>query len=1149
MMGTIQFILGRSGTGKTHKCLEDICSALEEEGEEPLIFLVPEQATYQAERAILSQARIKGFSRLRVLSFNRLAFWLTGRRAGMELSRAGRRMAVHKLLLDLSDRLRVYKGDVSRTGLAVKLSELLSQLQAGSCTAAQIELMAQALAQKAGQELAAAKWGDIALLFSEYERFFQSSNGRFINPDADLAEAKKNAAGSFLQNSRLWVDGFSGFTGQELELLAELLKICSEAAIALCIDPEQLNLDSDDESMLDPCSVFALTEQTYCRLRRIIRVCGLTLKEPMLLKKPYRFSQSPALAALETAFAAPDAMPKPVAADDAVHIAACSTVRSEAFWIAQTIRRLVKGGLRYRDIAVVIPDMTVYQHYIESAFARYDIPHFLDRPRLMKSHPLIELLGSALQAALGGFRTSDVLSFLKSGMTGMPFDAVDDLENYCRAFGVEGEDWIRQARWDFDAESRFDQTGLDALRRKAAEPLKALRSALQQCPKITAAQFIQILWNFMEALDIRTLLSKWAEDDVSDQQFGHRQLFSNLVSLLDEMNGVFGQTVLPADGWSSIFIDVLSGITIKLIPPTLDQVLVGSIERSRHPDVQAVFLAGATQKLFPVPVMGQTLLTEQDYQLTEQAQMELVNPYEQQLRHRPYLSYIALTRARRQVFISYPLLNEKGSSVVPWSGLERLTALFTDLRIEYPQGQTIHPEDIETAEQLGRWLSVHLGRDRGGRWDSDEAIAAGVLERLQNDEQTALRAAGRQVLAALEYDNSATLPPDTAERLFAFPMTASVTRLSSFAACPYQHFAKYVLRLEPRKQLALEPADVGKFYHEVLEGMFRDLSASGSDWASVPDEQLQSLCRQQIEKVLASDAQLSNYMRCRIHHKYIMDSAKEVISNFVFVLRQFAKVSAFRQTAAELEFGPGCRLEVELEVQQGRQLLLRGRIDRLDTAAIDGKSVGIVYDYKKSGSKRADYAQILYGLDLQLPLYLLAVRNFRLADPKADKASPGTALVPGGAFFMPIDTGLDSKKLSQLQEDVLKPKKAAGLFNGCYFNAIDTKAAVGWSRYYGFFVDKEGDPCGCYDKSSALKPEDFALLLDYTEQCIKRLTADLCAGRIEIKPYRLGAHSPCSYCDYRPLCRFDWQINDYNILQACGKEKALEKMRQSFEAL
>ncbi|MHC4772749.1 MAG: PD-(D/E)XK nuclease family protein, partial [Planctomycetota bacterium] len=93
------------------------------------------------------------------------------------------------------------------------------------------------------------------------------------------------------------------------------------------------------------------------------------------------------------------------------------------------------------------------------------------------------------------------------------------------------------------------------------------------------------------------------------------------------------------------------------------------------------------------------------------------------------------------------------------------------------------------------------------------------------------------------------------------------------------------------------------------------------------------------------------------------------------------------------------------------------------------------------------------------------------------------------------------------------------------------------------FVNKDGDPYSHYKNSGALKPDDFAALLDHTERRIKQLVTDLTAGCIRITPFRKGTESPCSWCDYRPLCRFDWQINNYNILNNIGKEEVLEKMK------
>ncbi|MHC4741768.1 MAG: hypothetical protein ACYS8Z_07655, partial [Planctomycetota bacterium] len=68
----VRFILGRSGTGKTRYCIDAVVDALWGKTEQPLVLLVPEQASYQAERAILGDERLAGYNRLNVLSFDRL---------------------------------------------------------------------------------------------------------------------------------------------------------------------------------------------------------------------------------------------------------------------------------------------------------------------------------------------------------------------------------------------------------------------------------------------------------------------------------------------------------------------------------------------------------------------------------------------------------------------------------------------------------------------------------------------------------------------------------------------------------------------------------------------------------------------------------------------------------------------------------------------------------------------------------------------------------------------------------------------------------------------------------------------------------------------------------------------------------------------
>jgi ATP-dependent helicase/nuclease subunit B len=189
-MAAVQFILGRSGTGKSRWCIDAVCDALADGGGEPLILLVPEQATYQVERSILSAPNIAGFSRLHVLSFNRLGFWLQSHPSSApDISRTGKQMILHKLLLELAGDLTLYKGNVTTMGLAEKLSGLLDELQHSGCTAKQVALLAETLSHKPAQTLAARKWSDIAKIFAAYEAYFSIGDGGFSNTDTELDSA------------------------------------------------------------------------------------------------------------------------------------------------------------------------------------------------------------------------------------------------------------------------------------------------------------------------------------------------------------------------------------------------------------------------------------------------------------------------------------------------------------------------------------------------------------------------------------------------------------------------------------------------------------------------------------------------------------------------------------------------------------------------------------------------------------------------------------------------------------------------------------------------------------------------------------------------------------------------------------------------
>ncbi|MEA3225797.1 MAG: PD-(D/E)XK nuclease family protein, partial [Planctomycetota bacterium] len=119
--------------------------------------------------------------------------------------------------------------------------------------------------------------------------------------------------------------------------------------------------------------------------------------------------------------------------------------------------------------------------------------------------------------------------------------------------------------------------------------------------------------------------------------------------------------------------------------------------------------------------------------------------------------------------------------------------------------------------------------------------------------------------------------------------------------------------------------------------------------------------------------------------------------------------------------------------------------------------------------------------------------------------------------------------------------KAKGIFDGTFAQQLDNAASRD-SKFYNFYVTKDGQPYGSYSSRGALKALDFEKVLRFAEEKIIQLAGEIASGKIDIRPYRLSQNSPCGYCKYKPVCRFDWQINDYNFLESVNKSQALDRM-------
>ena len=1192
----VQFVLGRSGTGKTSYCVRAVVDALLEPSEQPLLFLVPEQATYQAERAILSDGRIPGYHRLQILSFERLQYLLLGRKiARPAISRIGRQMVIHKILRDNLDKLQIFGSSALLPGFAREMAATITELHQYARSPDDIDALLEYFSEAAGgrpeaggtalqptasglrpvgagTRLSALKFADIGLIFRRYSEALQD---KFIDPDAQITSACKAVAkADFIKGARLWVDGFASFTGGEMALLMEVLRRVDQAHVALCLDPIECALVGgsvkaeglgdgstaftgshrqaalDDATRADSIAragLFEPTARTYREMLERLDEAKVKVLKPMILKHVGRFLDCSALAHVEQNIFRLGASKSKAAGD--IRLLAAPSLRLEIQAVARQIVSLIREkGYRYCDIAVVASDLSHYEQYVRAYFEDYGIPFFIDKRKPLNQHPVVELICAALQAVTGGLAHADVFAYLKTGLVPMKSSDVDTLENYCLAFGVDGRDWAGAELWRFKekGEDQFDEDQMHRIREEAIRPLLELREAL--CPngdlqkRLTSSQFTRIIFALLDRLQVRRTVSGWINDahrsgdlTTADE---HRQFFDTFVGVFDALVEIFERQEMTAQDYFSLLASAFSQMTLAFIPPSLDQVLVGSIERSRHPNLKAIFLLGATQKQFPIPLTSSGVLTDEDREAVEAAEFHVAPSSTQSLTDRQYLAYIAFTRPSKFMCISYPCVDEKGSPVMRSHFVDELQSLFEDVTEEFVADDLQKLADVQNVAELGELLSSRLGRDVLTPAAGAEDGLAGLLGVMRAEGE--FKPLAERIVSALSYENRAALDEAVVRELFGRCPRGSATRLAAFAACPYKHFVRYILDLKPRREFKLEPLDLGLFYHSALDSLQKRLAEEKESLADIEKDRLMALVREQIAELVGKDSFISQFIRRSAHNAFVIESAGRILEECVLGICQMVRAGSFRPILTEVGFGRprdvvGKLGRFELPLPDSRVLSLDGKIDRLDVAQIDGRRVALVFDYKRTrAGAEFEWGDFYHGLDVQLAIYMLAVRH----------CGAGVADEVAGAVYMPIETTPKSATLADLAEEETPkfPYKAKGIINGAYWRHLDAEA-LKESQYYGFSVTvKDQQPYGRYATSNALRPEHFARLLDWARDSVVRLAADIVSGRIEAKPYHRGSERACTFCEYMAVCHFDWQINDYNFLRPAGKSDLIARL-------
>ena len=1106
---SLQFVFGNSGSGKSHYLYEHMIHESMKYPDRNYIVLVPEQFTMQTQKELVTRHPRHGIMNIDVLSFARLAFRVleeTGAGNRVILDDEGKNLILRKLAGKLEPSLRVLKGNVKKTGYISEVKSVISELTQYNIRPEAMGTMIEAVEESS---YLAWKLRDIQTLYEAFEEYLAD---KYITKEEILdVLCEVMPKSDILKDSVVALDGFTGFTPVQNKVLGEMLRHCRKVIVTVTMDERE-----DPYVLTDKYQLFALSKQMVTSLVRIAGEEKVWIEAPVCLygRPVYRFRENPALAHLEAELFRYSGKAYE-GNTQSVRVYCSRSPKEEAECAAQRIRFLVrKKGYRYREIAVIASDMNVYADEIEKAFEKYEIPVFMDYKRSVLLNSFVEYVRSLLAMVEQNFTCESVFRFLRTGLAGFTEEEMDILENYVRALGIRGykkwqEKWIRRAQTTTEEELEW----LNHLRVRFVEKISELVFVLKQRRK-TVKDVTTALYEFLVKEELQRQVKQQELQFVEEGELAlakeYAQIYRVVIELFDKFVGLLGEECISMKEYRELLDAGMEEARIGVIPPSLDEVMVGDIERTRLKDIRVLLLLGVNDTWIPGTVSAGGLLSDRDRERFEEQGITLAPGAREKTYIQKFYLYLHMTKPTQELDVSYSKLSSEGRSIRP-------AYLITDLKRMFPrltvfdmerygmEAMELVPETgidylicgLRDAEKMehAAWQELYRWYMRCGEWRP-------AVERL--------------VQASMYRKPQDALTVKTAEKLYG-NRTASVSRLEKFAACACSHFLTYGLRIKEREEYEFAALDFGNIFHKSMENYARKLEENGENWTEVTEEKQRQYVSESVEESIVDYSNTVLYSSAR--NAYVIPRMKRMMNRTIWAMTKQLRKGTFKPEGFEVNFGSG-------------------KIDRIDVCETDDKVYVKIIDYK-TGAKAFDMAALYHGLQMQLVVYMSEALELE------KRKHPGKEPVPAGVFYYRmkdpvVDKNIDEEKL---EDAILRELRLDGLVSSdeAVIQRLDAEF-TGSSAVIPVGKTRTG-----YSKASrTLRPEEFDEVLSFANRRREKLQEEMKGGRADAEPYEMGQQTGCDYCPYKNICGFDGQIEgyEYRRLAKMSKDEVLRKMKE-----
>lgn len=1114
-------IIEGSFTSGAHEYIREKIEALIKAKKPSVFLIVPEQHTLSMEKEMSEVLAPSAPLYFEVTNFTRLAdtvFRKLGGIAGEHSTRTRRALVMWEALASLAkeEKLKVLKvrGGVN-AGLVNKAIAAINEAESFGAESEKKLDDAIKIASEKNARLAS-KLEDLKEVSHKYKELLlkYGVTGDELYTLAD--KLRKNP--EELSGAQIFIEGFTSFTEPQYELIKILMERAS-LTVSLTIPKS----DSEAFEYKEPrCTKSRLMklggkiEKTLdgafgVKSAHLYEISKLLFKTSVLLYEEKKSDE-----AAECAHALISEEP-----DGSLRVIEAKTPYEECVFVAEDIKRRVCDGASYSDFLIAARHAENYVGTLDDALKKSGVPHFFAKPSGILAFEGTKHLISAISCVAARFAREELISYMKSGFSGVTREACDEFELYADTWQLTEKSFLDEEKWNMNPDgyasflSNEACAKLDRIhetKKTVIPPLKALAEKFKTAKAVR--DYASALYEFMEETRLYEKIQERAKllrsESINEKELAEENeaLFDIIIKSLEDLVGFSGDALLDANSFREMLMLVFGEARIRRIPSTKDEVTVGSADSIRR-GAKHVYIIGAVTGEFPSVPRESAFFTDKEKLELKNYDIDINTDTSSEYDYARELFYFSrvFASASDSLTIVYTTSDFSFKPTTPSEPVKRILKLcrgkLSRTKVaDIPLNDRVYSKStaISLAAESPELREALLAL--GGYEDEIKKSEASV----KNDFLSLSGAA-----AALEYEGEIKLSP---------------SEIDKFIDCPLAHFLGYKLSLSENAEAKFDSRNVGSFVHAVLENLFNKAAETGKTVNEFTPDERKAIAFDAADAYLAKIAKNTNLSQRQAH---VIDRIKRTLIPVIDdICTEFSnckfEVKLTERKIGDSEKDASSPERVEFKLDDGSSVKIGGIVDRIDAYKSGDRVYLRVIDYK-TGAKDFSKDDLKEGRNLQMFLYLKALINSKNPEfLKSIGAEEGDRLIPAGVIYVKTEFGdakishgdeaLAEEKFKKKQERrgmILNDKESIFAMNTDYLpvsfrKGTDSSSDILESLYKG------------YDKFLYTE-EEFDELIETTRKSVEKTVLGMKSGNLSALPMKTKNKSPCEYCSFKPICR------------------------------